>query len=89
MTPGVYAHSSFGAFQAPESLTTGALRKKVSPRANEPGAALPVNGPAAGYPPGRSTLHGRFELWRGLSLIDESDDLALPNDRVTFRLRLR
>jgi TamB, inner membrane protein subunit of TAM complex len=89
MTPGVYAQSAFGAFQAPESLTTGPLGKKFSLRGNERGSALPFNGPAAGYPPGRTTLHGRFELWRGLSLIDESDDLALPNDRVTFRLRLR
>jgi hypothetical protein len=41
------------------------------------------------YPTGRATLHGRFELWRGLSLMDASDDPALPSDRITFRFRLQ
>ncbi len=92
MTPGVYAQTAFDMSPASGGVAAGALGRKFSPRGSERGSTLSalsssVAPPA--YPARRATLHGRFELWRGLSLIDQSDDLGLPNDRVTFRLRLR
>ena len=92
MTPGVYAETTFDVSPASGSLAAGASERKFLPRGSARASsrsALPFNVAPSAYPGGRATLHGRFELWRALSLIDESDDLALPNDRVTFRLRLR
>jgi hypothetical protein len=40
-------------------------------------------------PGGRSTLRGRFELWRGLALINESDAFGLSERPAYFSLRLR
>ena len=34
--------------------------------------------PPSAYPSGRTTLHRRFELWRGLSLFDENDASRPP-----------
>ncbi len=91
MAPGVYAQTSLGWPSAAGGPAADAAEgKKVPQRGNEgepaPGAP-PLVSPS--YPAGRATLHNRFELWRGLSLIDETDDLAPPNGRATFRLRLR
>ncbi len=38
---------------------------------------------------GRATLRGRFELWRGLSLMNESDVFGLSEGPAYFSLRLR
>jgi hypothetical protein len=92
MAPAVYAQTALGLSSAAAGLAAGAFGREPSlrdrQRESAPGA-LSFNGPSSAYPANRATLHGRVELWRGLSLIDESDDLMLPNDRVTFRLRLR
>jgi hypothetical protein len=92
MTPGVYAQTSLGLPPAAGGPAAEASEgKKVPQRGNEgePAPGAPPLSVSPSYPAGRATLHNRFELWRGLSLIDETDDLAPPNGRATFRLRLR
>lgn len=92
MAPGVYAQTAFDGLAAAEGLGTRASARKFSTHGSEHDSmlrALQFNAALSAYPAARATLHGRFELWRGLSLIDESDDPVLPSDRITFRLRLR
>jgi hypothetical protein len=94
MAPSVYARTGFGEPQATEDLVAPrAFGRRFAPQGSTPRdstiSALQLNAAPSTYPAARATLHRRFELWRGLSLIDESDDVAPPNDRATFRLRLR
>ena len=92
MTPGVYAQSALGGSPVSGGLAGRTLgRKLLSPVSDKDSAssALPSHAAPSAYPASRATLHGRFELWRGLSLIDASDDPAVPSDRITFRFRLQ
>jgi len=93
MAPGVYAGTAPGETTGPGGLVSlHAFGRKFSPRGGRIDSAmsgLQFSPAPSTYPGRRATLHGRFELWRGLSLMNESDDLGLPNGRVTFRLRLR
>ena len=52
-------------------------------------SGLQINSMPPAYPGGRATLRGRFELWRGLSLMNEVDGVGLSDGRATFSLRLR
>ena len=53
------------------------------------GGLAPPSGSGGASPGGRATLRGRFELWRGLSLINESDVFGPSNARAYFSWRLR
>jgi hypothetical protein len=93
MAPGVYAGTARGEAPAPGDLVSPrAFGQKLSSpegKIDSTMSALSFKSAPSAFPGGRATLHGRFELWRGLSLMNEGDDLGLPNGRVTFRLRLR
>jgi hypothetical protein len=93
MAPGVYAGTALGHLSASESLVSSlAVGQKLSSRGgtiNSTTNTLQFNPAPSAYPAGRATLHGRFELWRGLSLVNEPDRPGLANGRVTFRLHLR
>lgn len=90
MAPGVYSAAGVNGPSASGLVPSRAFGRKLSGSAIDSAlSALPFNPAPSAYPAGRATLHGRFELWRGLSLMHEGDDLALPSDRVSFRLRLR
>jgi hypothetical protein len=92
MTPGVYAQSALGGSPVSGGLAGRTLGRKLLPPVSDKDSAsnaLPSHAAPSAYPASRATLHGRFELWRGLSLIDASDDPAVPSDRITFRFRLQ
>jgi hypothetical protein len=93
MAPGVYASMGFGEKPGPGGLAPlRAFGGKLDLQGV--GADSAVSGLQTGtapppYPGARATLRGRFELWRGLSLMNEGDGLGLTNDRASFSLRLR
>ncbi|HEY5743053.1 MAG TPA: translocation/assembly module TamB domain-containing protein, partial [Terrimicrobiaceae bacterium] len=92
MAPAVYSESAFGHASVSSSLGSArAFGQKLSVAASavDPSMSALQFNPASAYPAGRATLHRRFELWRGLSLMKESDDLNHPEGRASFRLRLR
>jgi hypothetical protein len=92
MVPGVYAQAPVVGPHATNGLVApGVFTRK--PSSDGGGDDFARNdfqlSPSSAYPSGRATQHRRFELWRGLSLLDENDELTPANDRLTFRLRLR
>ncbi len=91
MVPGVYAQAPLVGPHVTDGLQAPGVFTRKPPSGG--GENFVRNdfqlSPSSAYPSGRATLHRRFELWRGLSLLDESDDLTPVNDRATFRLRLR
>jgi autotransporter translocation and assembly factor TamB len=93
MAPGVYAGTGPGDTPGSESLTPlRAFGRKFEPqgfRTDSAMSSLQISPALPAYPGGRATLRGRFELWRGLSLMNESDGPGLSNGRATFSLRLR
>jgi hypothetical protein len=90
MAPGVYGGPGVNGPSASGLVSSRAFEPKLSGSAIDSAlSALPFNAAPSAYPAGRATLHGRFELRRGLSLMNQGDDLAIPSDRVSFRLRLR
>jgi hypothetical protein len=92
MAPGVYAEAALGGPHATDGLTApGVFTRQPSPkgRGNDFARNDFQLSPSSAYPSGRATLHRRFELWRGLSLLDDNDELTPADDRATFRLRLR
>ena len=89
MAPGVYAGMGFGETPGSAGPPLPALDRKLEPpgvRGDSAMSGLQIN-PA--YPVGRATLRGRFELWRGLSLMNEADGPGLSGGHATFSLRLR
>jgi TamB, inner membrane protein subunit of TAM complex len=91
MVPGVYAQAPVVGPHATNGLVAPGVftRKPSSGGGRDDFARNDFQlSPSSAYP-GRATQHRRFELWRGLSLLDENDELTPANDRVTFRLRLR
>ena len=89
MAPGVYAGMGFGETPGSAGPPLPALDRKLEPpgvRGDSAMSGLQIN-PA--YPVGRATLRGRFELWRGLSLMNEADGPGLSGGHTTFSLRLR
>jgi TamB, inner membrane protein subunit of TAM complex len=93
MAPGVYAGTEAGETPGPGGLAPlRAFGRKFNPqgvRTDSAVGGLQINPAPPAYPGGRATLRGRFELWRGLSLMNEVDGLGLSNGRATFSLRLR
>jgi hypothetical protein len=92
MVPGVFAQAPVVGPHATDGLLAPGVftRKPSLDRSGDDFASNDLQlSPSSAYPSGRATLHRRFELWRGLSLLDENDDLTPANDRATFRLRLR
>jgi hypothetical protein len=90
MVPGVYAQApSVGPPATEGSVDPGVFKPTPDGRGEDFARNDFQFSPPSAYPPGRATLHRRFELWRGLSLFDENDDLTPANDRATFRLRWR
>jgi hypothetical protein len=93
MAPGVYAGTEAGETPGPGGLAPlRAFGRKFNPqgvRTDSAMGGLQINPAPPAYPGGRATLRGRFELWRGLSLMNEVDGLGLSNGRATFSLRLR
>ena len=92
MVPGVYAQAPLVGPDPSDGLVApGGFPRKPSLGGSVDdfaGNDFQLSPPSAN-PSGRATLHRRFELWRGLSLLDENDDLTPASDRATFRLRLR
>jgi hypothetical protein len=92
MVPGVYAQAPLVGPDPTDGLVApGGFPRKPSLGGSVDdfaGNDFQLSPPSAN-PSGRATLHRRFELWRGLSLLDENDDLTPASDRATFRLRLR
>ena len=87
MAPGVYAGTAPGEAQgglAPPSGSGGKSRPQDVRVGSMASGLLPNAAPG-----GRATLRGRFELWRGLSLINESDVFGPSNARAYFDWRLR
>ena len=93
MTPGVYAGRGFGETPGPGGLVPlRAFGRKFEPqsvRADSAMGGLQIDSAPPANPGARATLRRRFELWRGLSLMNEVDGLGLSNGRATFSLRLR
>ena len=92
MAPGVYAGTEFGETPGPGGLAPlRAFGRTFSPQGvrTDSAGGLQINPAPPAYPGGRATLRGRFELWRGLSLMNEVEGLGLSNGRATFSLRLR
>jgi TamB, inner membrane protein subunit of TAM complex len=94
MAPGVYAGTEFGEMPGPGSIAPlRAFGPKFNPqgiRTDDSAMGGPqTNTSPPGYPGGRGRLRGRFELWRGLSLMNEVDGPGLSNGRATYSLRLR
>ena len=92
MVPGVYAQAAFTGPHATDGLVAPGVftRGPSSDGSIDDFAGNNFQfSPPSAYPSGRASLHRRYELWRGLSLLDENDDLTPENDRATFRLRLR
>ena len=90
MAPKMYAPQGLVEMQASGSFEP--MRGKFDPQAFEIGTR--ANGFARSNAPpphfgGRATLRGRFELWRGLSLMNESDVFGLSEGPAYFSLRLR
>ena len=90
MAPGVYAgHGS----QRNASWRLGApcvpLAGSSSRRASGSAPQRAVFRPTTHLQAGRATLRGRFELWRGLSLMNEIDGLRPLRRPGNFNLRLR
>ena len=91
MVPGVYAQAAFTGPHATDGLVAPGVftRGPSSDGSIDDFAGNNFQfSPPSAYPSGRASLHRRYELWRGLSLLDENDDLT-PKRRATFRLRLR
>ena len=92
MVPGVYAQTALDGPQPTDGLVASSVfaRKSTLDGSEDESErnGLQLTSPSA-YPSGRAALHRRFELWRGLALFDESDEMTPANDRATFRLRLR
>ncbi|HEY5707651.1 MAG TPA: translocation/assembly module TamB domain-containing protein [Terrimicrobiaceae bacterium] len=93
MAPGVYSGPNFGETPGLGSLALSRdLSRKFAPQgvgADSPMSAPQINPAPSPYPGGRATLRGRFELWRGLSLMNEIDGTGPSNGQATFSLRLR
>jgi hypothetical protein len=93
MAPGVYAETGFA--ETPRSGGLAPLPsfgRKFEPQGVRAGSAmsgLKINPAPPEYPGGRATLRGRFELWRGLSLMNAVDGPGVSDGRATFNLRLR
>jgi hypothetical protein len=88
MAPGVYAGTTSAETQggpAPAPSLGGRSEQKVARTGAIASGLHPSNAPTAG----RATLRRRFELWRGLSLINENDVFGPSNGRAYFSLRLR
>ncbi|MGB9274649.1 MAG: translocation/assembly module TamB domain-containing protein [Terrimicrobiaceae bacterium] len=87
MAPGVYAGTAPSEAQGGLALPSGAGGKsqRQDVRMGSIASGLRPYAP----PGGRATLRGRFELWRGLSLINESDVFGPSNARAYFNWRLR
>jgi hypothetical protein len=87
MAPGVYTGATSGGaprLVAPAPGLGGRSEQDAKTSALASGL-YPSNVRAAG----RATLRGRFELWRGLSLINENELFGPSNGRTYFSLRLR
>jgi translocation and assembly module TamB len=92
MVPGVYAQAPLVGPHVTDGLQApGVFTRRPTPdRGGEDFARNDFQlSASSAYPSGRATQHRRFELWRGLSLFGENDELTPVNDRATFRLRLR
>ena len=91
MAPGVYAGAGFRETSGGSSPLRAFGPKFVTQdvKAGSAMSGLQINSVPPAYPGGRATLRGRFELWRGLSLMNEVDGVGLSDGRATFSLRLR
>ncbi|MGB8463876.1 MAG: translocation/assembly module TamB domain-containing protein, partial [Terrimicrobiaceae bacterium] len=91
MAPRVYAAPGFGEIPGPGGSTPlrafGREFDLQGVQADSTVSGLPVGAAPVPFPGGRATLRGRFELWRGLSLMKEGDGLS--SDRASFSLRVR
>jgi hypothetical protein len=87
MAPGVYAGAAPGEAQGGLAPPSGFGGKSQRQDLKMGSTASRLLSPAP--PGGRATLRGRFELWRGLSLINEGDVFGPSNARAYFSLRLR
>ena len=90
MAPGVYAGAESGLVSGwPSWRPLGAKLDSPTTGKDSLTNGLQVPPPSPAYPGGRATLRGRFELWRGLSLMNEIEGAGPSNTRASFSLRLR
>jgi hypothetical protein len=88
MAPSVFARTTSG--ETPGNLPPASGPGGSSEKQDATMGAI-ASGPQLGNEPPapRATLRGRFELWRGLSLMNENDIFGPSNGRAYFSLRLR